>query len=396
MNIRSDTAHRPVALRRAIYLDHHATTPVDRRVADVMVRVMTEQFGNPNDRGHVYGDEARRIIDRARVAVGELFNAPANQVFFAGSATTAVNRLLDRLAAPDRPRPMRVATTTIEHHGVLDALARLERTGRCEIRWLEVDQQARITPAQIETALTDGCDLLCVMAANNEVGSVNPIRAIARLAADRNVPLLVDASQAAAHVPIDVSDWEIGYLLVSAHKMYGPKGIAAVVTSAEREAALRGMESEEGTPNVPAIAGFAEACRLCALEMAAESARLGLLRDKLEAVLRRDVDGLIVNGDASNRLPHNLHVSVPGVPNEAVVARLFRSVALSTGSACRSGTDLPSHVLQAMRLPQDVIEGALRIGLGRATSEEEIEEAAVLITAAVSAVRLAMRGEAPR
>lgn len=396
MNIRSETAHRPAALRRAIYLDHHATTPVDRRVADVMMRVMTQQFGNPNDRGHVYGDEARRIVDQARVAVGDLFNASAEHVFFAGSATTAATRLLERLAPPSAPRPIRIASTTIEHHGVLDALARLEKSGRCEIRWLEVDQQARVSLPQIEAVLAAGCDLICVMAANNEVGSVNPIREIARLAGSRKIPLFVDASQAAAHVPIDVSDWEIGYLLVSAHKMYGPKGIAAIVTGAEGDPALRGMESEEGTPNVPAIAGFAEACRLCGLEMAAESARLGSLRDKLEGLLRRNVDGLIVNGDTSNRLPHNLHVSVPGVPNEAVVVRLFRSVALSTGSACRSGTDLPSHVLQAMRLPQEVVEGALRIGLGRATTEEQIEEVAVLIAAAISDVRLAMRGKEAR
>jgi cysteine desulfurase len=396
MNFRSEATHRPTGVRRAIYLDHHATTPVDRRVADVMVRVMTEQFGNPNDRGHVYGDEARRIVDRARVAVGELLNASPEQVFFAGSATRAAAKLLDRLAAPGRPRPMRIASTTIEHHGVLDALTRLERLGRCDICWLEVDQQARVNLLQIEAELAAGCDLLCVMAANNEVGSVNPIREIARLADHCNVPLFVDASQAAAHVPIDVSDWKISYLLVSAHKMYGPKGIAAIVTGTEGEVALPGMESEEGTPNVPAIAGFAEACRLCGLEMAAESARLGSLRDKLEALLCRNVDGLVVNGDASNRLPHNLHVSVPGVPNDAVIARLFRSVALSTGSACRSGTDLSSHVLRAMRLPQDVVEGALRIGLGRATTDEEIEEAAALIALAVSDVRLAMRGDVPR
>lgn len=391
MNIRSEGAHRPGQLRKAIYLDHHATTPVDRRVADVMMRVMTEQFGNPSDRGHLYGDEARRIVDRARIAIGELFNASSNRVFFAGSATTAADRLLHRLAAAGGRRPMRIASTTIEHHGVLDAFARLEKLGRCEIIWLDVDQQARVSLPKIEAVLAAGCDLLCVMAANNEVGSINPIREIARLAAERAVVLFVDASQAAAHMPIDVSGWEISYMLVSAHKMYGPKGIAAIVTGEEGEALLRGMESEEGTPNVPAIAGFAEACRLCSLEMKTESVRLGLLRDRLEDLLHQNIDGLVINGDTSNRLPYNLHVSVPGVPNEAVVARLFRSVALSTGSACRWGADVPSHVLQAMRLPQNVVEGALRIGLGRETTAEEIEEAGVLIATAVSDVRLAMR-----
>jgi cysteine desulfurase len=389
MNIRSETAHRSTTMRRAIYLDHHATTPVDRRVADVMMRIMTEKFGNPSDRGHLYGDEAWQIVDQARAAVGRLFNAPPRHVIFASSATVAVDRLLHRLVAASGTRPMRIATTTIEHHGVLDALERLKKSGRCEIRWLNVDQQARVSLSKVESALVEGCDLLCVMAANNEVGSINPIKEIARLASSRNVPLFVDASQAAAHMPIDVSGWEISYLLISAHKMYGPKGIAAIVTGPDGEV-LPGMEAEEGTPNVPAIAGFAEACRLCGLEMTTESARITSLRDRLEGLLRQNVDGLVINGDTSNRLPHNLHVSVPDVPNEAVIARLFRSVALSTGSACRWGTDLPSHVLLAMRLPQNLIEGALRIGLGRATTPEEIDEAAVLISAAISDVRLAV------
>ncbi len=360
MNFRSESAQRTAETRPAIYLDHHATTPVDRGVAQVMMRVMTEQFGNPNDRGHMYGDEARRIVDESRVAIGELFNVSSDCVFFAGSATTAFDAVLRRLVASIETRPVTVVSTTIEHHGLLDSLARQAKSGTCRIRWLEVDGQARLSLSNIEAQLAGGCDLLCIMAANNEVGTINPIREIAGLAALRNVPLFVDASQAAAHVPIDVSRWGIDYLLVSAHKMYGPKGIAAVLTGTEGQAVLRGMERDQGTPNVPAIAGFAEACRLCRHEMISESARISSLRDKLEHRLRQTVDGMIVNGDTANRLPHNLHISIPDVPNDAVAARLSRSVALSTGSACRWGTDEPSHVLQSMRLPPSAIEGALR------------------------------------
>jgi cysteine desulfurase len=194
-------------------------------------------------------------------------------------------------------------------------------------------------------------------------------------------------------LPTCRSTFPAGRLATYSFPPTGPKGIAAIVTSTEGEAVLRGMEAEDRTPNVPGIAGFAEACRLCGLGMATESARLSSLRDRLEDLLRRNIDGLVVNGDPSNRLPHNLHISVPGVPNEAVITRLFGSVALSTGSACRWGTDLPSHVLRAMRLPQNVVDGALRIGLGRATTAENIEEAAMLIAAAVSDVRLAMLGK---
>lgn len=393
MNIRSEIAPRPAALRRPIYLDHHATTPVDRRVAALMLHVMTEKFGNPNDRGHLYGEEARRIVEDARVRVGGLFNAEPEGVVFAAGATTVADRLFRRLADMTRSRPLRVVTTTVEHHGVLDSLRRLERSGACEVRSLGVDEQARLSLAEVDAELAKGCDLLCVMAANNEVGTVNPIEKIAGLADSYGVPLFVDASQAAAYLAIDLSAWKITYLLVSAHKMYGPKGIAALITDTEGLGVVRNMELEEGTPNVPAIAGLAEACRICGSEMDESAARVGRLRDRLESLLRRGIDGLVVNGDPVNRLPHNLHVSVPDVPNDAVVARLSRSVALSTGSACRWGTDLPSHVLEAMRLPPGVVEGALRMGLGRETTVEEVDEAASLIVAAVAAVRRSMHGE---
>jgi cysteine desulfurase len=232
------------------------------------------------------------------------------------------------------------------------------------------------------------------MAANNEVGTVYPVSEIASLARDADVPLLVDATQAAGHIPIDMDSWGITYLLMSAHKMYGPKGIAALVSG--QEADFRELERAEGTPNVPGIAGFGEACRLCREEMLQASQRISGLRDRLERLLSDTIEGLVVNGDRAARLGHNLHVSIPGIPNEAVLARLSQSVALSTGSACQWGTDQPSHVLQAMGLSDELQDSAIRMGLGKTTSQFDVDRAAELIAAAVEDVRRTMLSQGIR
>lgn len=387
MNIRSEISRTSAALRRPIYLDHHATTPVDRRVAATMMHVMTEQFGNPNDRSHQYGQEAFRLVEDSRAAIAALFNADAEDVSFASSATTAADRLFRRLAEGSAGQPLRVAVTTVEHGGILDALGRLERAGTCEIRWIDVDEKARPEIGRIEEALAKGCDLLVVMAANNEVGTINPIENVSRLAREHGVPLFVDASQAAAHIPIDAYDLQITYLLISAHKMYGPKGISALVSGTDGSRILRHIEAEGGTPNVAAIAGFAEACRICAAEMPTAPRRIEGLRNHLEQLLIGGIPGLVRNGDVENRLPQNLHVSVTDVPNEAVVARLSRLVAVSTGSACRSGTDVPSHVLRAMGLSQQIVDGALRMGLGRDTTADDVERASTYMCEVVDQLR---------
>jgi cysteine desulfurase len=392
MNVRAE-APSSLALRRPIYLDHHATTPVDRRVAASMLRVMTEQFGNPNDRGHAYGEEAYRLMEESRASVARLFNADPEDVAFASGATTAGDRLFRRLAGRLVDRPMRVAATTVEHGGLQDSLERLERSGVCEIRWIEVDGKARPDVAQVEFELKRGCDLLVVMAANNEVGTINPTDRIARLSDEHHVPIFVDATQAAAHLPFDVYGSGITYLLASAHKMGGPKGMAALVSGTGEGIVFRDLETDAGTPNVAAMVGFAEACRICGSGMTETSARIAKLRDLLERMLLDGIPGLVRNGDTDNRLPQNLHISVPDAPNDAVVARLSNSVALSTGSACRSGTDVPSHVLRAMRLPQHLIDGALRIGLGRDTTTADVEAAGKLICAAVEDVRNAIEGD---
>jgi cysteine desulfurase len=376
---------------KPIYLDHHASTPVDARVADVMVRVMTTQFGNPNDRGHIFGEEAAVLIEVARAETAKLVGADPSSVVWIRSATVgaeaAISHAVRRKTAD---RPLRVSATTVEHRAVLDALAKRTELKEIEVDWIQVDGKARISMEAVRQTLADGCDLLCVMAANNEVGTVYPIEEIAGLARQSGVPFLVDATQAAGHIPLDMERWGISYLLLAAHKMYGPKGAAALVVGEGDPEDLRALEKAEGTPNVPAIAGFGEACRLRRTEMLADVERISKLRDRLEGVLLAKIEGLVINGDLDRRMGHNLHFSVPGIPNDAVVARLSRSVALSTGSACQWGTDEPSHVLRAMRLPDDIQRGAVRIGLGRNTSEEEIDLAAELIVTAIEDTRLAL------
>jgi cysteine desulfurase len=354
-----------------------------------MVRVMTSQFGNPSSTGHLYGCEAAEIIADARVAVAGLINAEPEGIAFLRGPAAAADAVLRSIALRRSKNGTRVLSTPVEHRAILDAINALQNVGS-EVRWLGVDSRARLDLKEIETKLDGGCDILCVMAANNEVGTVYPIGEIAKLAADRAVPLLVDATQVAGHLPVDVSEWGEGYLLFGAHKLYGPKGICAVAVCGTDPVAIRDRERGEGTANVAAIAGFGEACRLRSLEMDEEGQRIADLRDRLESALGRAIVGLVVNGDIENRLPGNLHVSIPGVPGEAVVARLSQTVALSTGAACQSGTDQPSHVLTAMGLSDTVIEGAVRIGLGKTNTVEDIDLACRLIVAAAKEIRQQM------
>lgn len=388
MNLRSHAFQSPASFERPIYLDHHATTPVDPRVAARMFAVMADDFGNPNDRGHFFGEQAGNAIEDARVAVAALVSSAPQHVAFVRSATVAFNVLIDHLVARySRGRRLRAAATTVEHHAVLDALGRKSQLGEIDLRLLEVDCSGRLDLDLVAGCLNDGCDVLFVMAANNEVGTIYPIQKIAELARDREAALVVDASQAAASLRFNVDGWGPSYLILSSHKMYGPKGVAALISNGDRHLPIAEIEALEGTPNVPAIAGFGEACTICATDMDSDTARIRSLRDRLQSRLTGAISGLHVNGDVSARLPNNLHVSVPGVPNDAVLARLFRSVAISTGSACRAGVDEPSHVLRAMNLESELIDGALRIGLGRGTTADDVDQAGQLITEAINSIR---------
>ena len=378
-----------------IYLDNHATTPVDRRVADVVMHAMTGAFGNANSIDHAFGETAGALVATASEAVAALVGSAPEEVDFTSGSTEAIRLALAHSISQGRRSPLRVALAKVEHKAVIDAVSIAARSGQVKPCWIDVDSRGRLSPDSLQTALDNGIDLVCLMAANNEVGTIYPVPEVAGQVRECGAAIMVDATQAAGRIPLHARNWGIDYLVVSAHKLYGPKGVGALISPVGN---LRTQISDliwasEGTPNVPGIAGFGEACRLRRLEMAVDEPRIAALRDRLQSELTASIPDLAVNGDLSRRLSSNLHISVPGIPSDALMARLRRKVAISTGSACASGAHGPSHVLQAMALSEDLQEGALRIGVGKFNTEDEVGRAAKEIIAAVDAVKASLSEE---
>lgn len=381
-------------ISRPIYLDYHATTPVDPRVAAAVLNAMTTAFGNANSVDHLYGEEAAALIDIARSEVATLVGGEPDGVHFTSGASESIQLAINHAARQSRSSgPLRVVMSAVEHRAVFDAIAALEGIGEASVRQVPVDSRACLDLDALKDACAFGADLVCVMAANNEVGTLYPIERVAQIARSSGASILVDATQGAGRVPMRAELWNVTYVALSAHKMYGPKGVGALVTAPDRKvrnshSLVRGVG--DGTPNVPGIVGLGEACRLRRLEMEVDEVRIASFRDRLETLLLADIPEAVINGDRANRLSGNLHIAVSDVPHGAVVARLRRRVALSTGAACMSGAQTPSHVLKAMGLARRLQEGALRLGLGKFTQEREIEEAAHHITEAVNATRRAL------
>lgn len=386
---------RASTLPKFIYLDYHATTPTDLRVASLMLHYMTEEFGNASSIDHGVGDRAEAAIKEATRHVAHLVGATPRDIIFTSGATESVNLAIQGTVqhlerSGTKPR---LAISAVEHKAVLDTCKALHKQGRIELITIPVDSQARLDLGQVEQACVGGVHLLCIMAANNEVGTIYPIEKIAAIAQSYQIPFLCDASQAVGKVPIHFNDWGITMLALSAHKLYGPQGVGALIVRRDHrlEPLLYGGGQQKGlrpgTLNLPGIVGLGEACRLRAEEMAEDERMIGKKRDRLQKLLTENIPGLIVNGDQDNRLAGNLHVSIPGVPNSAVIARLRNKLAISTGSACSSGVESASHVLTAMALSEDVVEGALRIGLGKYSTDDEIESASKLIADFVKQIR---------
>jgi cysteine desulfurase len=394
---------------RPVYLDYHATTPVDPRVLDAMLPYFTDRFGNAASRQHAFGWEAQEAVDRARAQVAALINASAGEVVFTSGATESNNlaikgavRALHRGAggAPASDASAvrdHVITVATEHKSVLDSCKRLEDDG-CRVTVVGVTAEGFVDLDALRSALTPRTALVSVMAANNEIGVVQPLAAVAALAHEHGVLVHTDAAQAAGKVSIDVAAASIDLLSLTAHKFYGPKGAGALYVRRQkpklRLASLidgggheHGLRS--GTLNVPGIVGLGAAAEICQLEMAAEGARLSALRDRLLAELRANLEGVRVNGALSPRLPHNLHVSFEDVEGEALLMALG-DLAVSTGSACSSGSQAPSHVLQAIGAVGDRAGASIRFGLGRTTTDADIDFAIARVTTVVRALRLRM------
>lgn len=385
---------------RPIYLDYHATTPTDPRVAAVVMHHLTEAFGNASSRDHAYGDEAAATVNEAREQVALLLGTRARHVVFTSGATESLNLALQGFVRAKRTRrsdPVRITLTRLEHRAVVDTCTWLAERGEATLDWLHVDHRGRLDLEDLERACGAGAELVCTMAANNEVGTIHPLDEIGRIARTHGVPVLTDATQGAGKIPILTEEWGLSMVALAAHKMYGPKGVGALVVSRDvtLDPLLRGGGHQRGlrsgTLNVPGIAGMGEAARLRRMEMGVDEPEIALRRDRLQETLIRGIPGLVVNGDTENRLAGNLHVSVPDVPNTVVVARTRDWVALATGSACSSGVETPSYVLQALGLPREVVRGALRIGIGKFTTEHEIERASEVLAREVGLARAAMR-----
>jgi len=378
-----------------IYLDYHATTPVDSRVAHLVYHYMVEEFGNASSTNHEWGDRAETAIKQAAKQVADLIGASPREIVWTSGATESINLAIQGSLAPNPMKPHRIGLMQIEHKAVLDTCRALEKRGWAELVYLQVDSKGRLDLEHLEQVCAEGLSLLCVMAANNEIGNIYPIQKIGQIAQHYGIPFLCDGSQAVGKIPVQFEEWGITYLAISAHKVYGPKGVGALAVRKgyHLEPLIfggghqRGMRS--GTLNVPGIVGLGEACRLRSLEMEEDERAIAAKRDSLQNLLLKKIPNLVINGDVDNRLAGNLHVSAPGIPNSAIIARVRHKLAISTGSACSSGVGTPSHVLQNLKLTEELIEGSLRIGIGKFTLNEEIEVAASILHHAISQVHAA-------
>ncbi|MFN7978087.1 MAG: IscS subfamily cysteine desulfurase [Vicinamibacterales bacterium] len=380
--------------RRPIYLDHQATTPVDPRVLEAMLPYFTEQFGNAASRQHVFGWTADDAVETARHHVARLIGARAKEIVFTSGATEANSLALRGAVAARRERGAHLVTVATEHKAVLDTCARLAQDG-VEVTVLPVEADGRVDLARFDAVLRADTVLASVMTANNEIGVLQPIAELARLCRARGVWLHTDAVQAVGHVPFDVEALGVDLASMSAHKMYGPKGVGALYVRRSPKVTLEpqtvggGQEQglRAGTSNVPGIVGFGAAAAIAREGIAAEQPRVAALRDRLLAGLTRALEGVSVSGTLEARLPHNLHVRFASVDGEALMTSLADDVAVSSGAACASGSREPSHVMLALGL--DVVDrwGAVRFGLGRGTTADEIDRAVECVVERVTRLR---------
>jgi cysteine desulfurase len=373
-----------------IYLDHHATTPVDARVLEAMLPYFSEKFGNPASKHHRFGWEANDAVEHARKQVAALIGAGSKDVIFTSGGTEANNLAVKGAAKARGEDRNQLVTVTTEHKAVLDPMVRLGKSG-FRVLPLPVDAAGRIELNVLEGVMTDRTALVSVMAANNEIGVLQPIKEAAAIAHRHGAWFHTDAVQAAGRVPFNVDELDVDLATISAHKIYGPKGIGALYVRRKRVAIdaeidggghERGLRS--GTLNVPAIVGFGRAAEIARAEMASEAKRVGALRDRLLSALQSQVDRITVNGAMDQRLPGNLNVSFAGVDGEALLVNLD-DIAVSSGAACTQAE--PSHVLLALGMKTDQALASLRFGIGRSTTAEEVDYAAEKVASVVGRLR---------
>jgi len=381
-------------LKLPVYLDHNATTPCDPRVVEAMVPYFTEQFGNAASRNHPFGWQAEEAVDYAREQVAQLIGADPKEIIFTSGATESDNLAIKGVFEMYASKGNHIITCTTEHKAVLDTCKHIEKEGG-EVTYLPVDRYGRLDLKQLEAAIKPTTILIAIMYANNEIGTVHPIPEISKIAKKHGVLVFTDATQAVGKIPVDVNKDGIDLLAMTAHKMYGPKGIGAlyvrrrnprVKVTAQMDGGghERGMRS--GTLNVPGIVGFGKACELARLEMAQDAERLSKLRDKLENALM-SIEEAHLNTAIESRLPHVTNISFKYVEGEGLLMGFNKNIALSSGSACTSASLEPSYVLKALGLGDDLAHSSLRFGLGRFTTEDQIDYTIEQVSKTVNRLR---------
>jgi cysteine desulfurase len=376
-----------------IYMDYHATTPVDPRVLDAMLPYFREDFGNAASKSHAFGWRAEEAVEAGRAEVAKLIGASPKEIAFTSGATESDNLAVKGAAHFYREKGRHLVTCKTEHKAVLDSMHRLEREG-FEVTFVPVGKDGRVDPDDVRRAIRPDTILVSLMHANNEIGVLHPIEEIGKITREKGVAFHCDAVQSVGKVPFDVEKMNVDLVSISAHKMYGPKGVGALYVRRKPRVRLiaemdgggheRGFRS--GTLNVPGIVGLAKACELARAEMADEAARVGRLREKLRKGIQERLDQTTVNGSLEHRLPGNLNVSFAYVEGEALMMAV-KDVAVSSGSACTSASLEPSYVLKAMGVGDDLAHSSIRFGLGRFTTEEEVDYVVELFAAKVKKLR---------
>jgi cysteine desulfurase len=363
---------------RKVYLDHAATTPLHPEVLSLMYEFMRDTFGNPSS-VHSFGREAKKFTQEARQKVADLIGAAPEEIYFTSGGTEADNIAIIGTAMARRKNGNHIITSAIEHHAVIETCEYLAKNG-FEITFLPVDKYGMVDPDDVAGAIRKETMLVTIMHANNEIGTIQPIAEIGRITREHGVALHSDAVQTLTKIPVKVDDLGVDLLSLSAHKIYGPKGIGALYVrkGMRLQPIMHGGGQERklrsGTENTPGIVGFGKAAEVGAREMEQESARVKGLRDKLISRVLAEIPSVTLNGHPEQRLPNNANVSIALVEGESLVLSLdLEGVAVSSGSACSSGSLKPSHVLKALGLPYEMMHGSLRMTLGRANSEEDID-----------------------
>ena len=381
-------------MKLPIYMDYHATTPVDPRVLEAMMPYFSQVFGNAASRNHPFGWEAEEAVEKARKQVADLIGANAKEVIFTSGATESNNLAIKGVAEMYREKGNHIITCVTEHKAVIDTCKKLEKQGY-RVTYLPVQKDGRISLDELRATITDKTILITIMTANNEIGVIQPIAEIGALAKEKGILFHTDAVQAAGKIPFNVNELKVDLVSISAHKMYGPKGAGALYVRRRNPRVLlseqingggheRGMRS--GTLNVTGIVGLGKAAELCKAEMATDAERLRQLRDYLNQQLHKNLDELYINGSMEHRLPHNLNISFAYVEGESLLMGI-NDVAVSSGSACTSASLEPSYVLKALGAGDDLAHSSIRFGLGRWTTKEEVDYVIAKLTNVVQRLR---------